>query len=233
MSGPVEAVAARAAGHRARTGRPFVTLSYAQTLDGSLTLRAGQASPISGPESKLMTHRLRAAHDAILIGIGTLLADDPRLTARRAGGPHPQPIVLDSTLRFPRDARLLNGPRHPLIATTGHADAARASALEACGARILRIDAGEDDRIHLAALLDTLGELGINNIMVEGGAEVITSFLRERLADYLVLTIAPVLAGGYRAVGPLGVPAWDRLPRVGGMRAEWAGPDLIVWGGFK
>jgi GTP cyclohydrolase II len=233
MSGPVEAVAARAAGHRARTGRPFVTLSYAQTLDGSLTLRAGQASPISGPESKLMTHRLRAAHDAILIGIGTLLADDPRLTARRAGGPHPRPVVLDSTLRTPRDARLLSGPRQPWIATTDRADAARAAALEACGARILRIGAGEDDRVPLPALLDTLGELGIDRIMVEGGAGVITSFLRERLADYLVVTIAPVLAGGYRAVGPLGVDAWDGLPRISDMQVERFGADLVVWGNLK
>lgn len=230
MSGPVEAAAARAEGHHARTGRPFVTLTYAQTLDGSLTLRAGQASPISGPESKLMTHQLRAAHDAILIGVGTLLGDDPRLTARRAGGPHPRPVVLDSTLRTPQDARLLNGPRQPLIATTSRADAARASALETCGAGILRIDAGDDDRVPLAALLDTLGGLGIHSIMVEGGAGVITSFLRARLADYFVLTVAPVLAGGYRAVGSLGVDAWPDLPRIEGMAVERFGADLVVWG---
>jgi riboflavin-specific deaminase-like protein len=221
---------AGAAERRARSGRPFVTLSYAQSLDGCLTLRRGRSSPVSGPESMRLTHALRAAHDVLLVGVGTVLADDPRLTVRLPAGPDPQPVVLDSRLRTPLTARLLRHPRGVWIAATDRADPARAALLAGAGAQIISLPAGVDGRVDLAALLDELRRRAVGSLMVEGGGEVISSFLRCRLADRLVITVAPVLAGGYPSVQALGVESWAGLPRLRGMQTMQAGEDLIVWG---
>ena len=217
--------------HREQSGQPFVTLSYAQSLDGCLTLHRGTASPISGEVARRITYQLRAAHDAILVGIGTVLADDPRLTARLADGKDPQPVIVDSHLRTPQTARLVD--RGTWIATTPEADQDRCHALEQAGARIVALPADDSGRVSLNALLYWLGGQGINRLMVEGGGEIITSFLRERLADRLVMTIAPVLAGGYRSVGDMGITHWNELPRLRSLFAEPAGGDLIVWGDLR
>jgi GTP cyclohydrolase II len=220
----------RADSHLRRSGRPLVTLSYAQSLDGSIAARRGETLALSGPESKRLTHRLRAASDAILVGIGTVLADDPRLTARLAGDEHPQPVVVDSRLRFPLNARLLDHPTHkPWIASSERADPARAQALEAAGAVVLRLPEQDDGRVDLGALLDRLGERGIASLMVEGGAAIITSFLAGRLADQLVLAIAPRLVGGLGAVERLLTDEAHLCDTL-----SWqAGPDMIVWGQFE
>ncbi len=102
--------------HRTQTGRPLVSLCYAQSLDGSLAARGGKTLRLSGPESMALTHRLRAAHDAILVGIGTILADNPSLTVRYAAGKNPQPVILDSSLRFPLNANLLYQESHSALA---------------------------------------------------------------------------------------------------------------------
>jgi GTP cyclohydrolase II len=220
---------AQAHSHLRRFGRPLVMLSYAQSLDGSIAAHRGERLVLSGPESKALTHRLRAANDAILVGIGTVLADDPRLTARLAEGANPQPIVADSSLRFPPYAKLLDHPTHtPWIAASEHADPARANALKEAGAVVLRLPEGVDGRVDLSAMLDQLGERGIASLMVEGGAAIITSFLAGRLADQLVLTIAPRLIGGLRAVDQLMVNGLDLHDTL-----YWqAGADMIVWGHF-
>lgn len=182
--------------------RPFVTLAFAQSLDGSIAL-PGQRIELSGPESMKMTHELRAAHDGILVGVGTVIIDDPKLTVRLASGPNPQPIVLDSTLRLPLTASLLNHPDHPLWVAATDPEPNRQSALEALGARVLRLPPASDGRVNLPALLELLGGLGIQTLMVEGGASVITSFLQQRLAHRLVVTISPQLLGGVKAVAAL------------------------------
>jgi 3,4-dihydroxy 2-butanone 4-phosphate synthase/GTP cyclohydrolase II len=207
--------------------RPLVTLSYAQSLDGSLTAVAGQPLDLSGPESMLFTHQLRAAHDAILVGIGAVLADNPRLTAHRVGGPHPQPIVLDSRLRCPLDAKLLAHPRGVWIATTEAAPTDARRALEAKGARVISLPADERGRVSLPALLDRLAESKIQSVMVEGGADVITAFLTERLARRVALTIAPRFVGGLNAL---------RLPcdvRLSNVRYQVLGEDVIVEGDIE
>jgi 3,4-dihydroxy 2-butanone 4-phosphate synthase/GTP cyclohydrolase II len=183
--------------------RPLVTLAYAQSLDGSIAAVPGQPLALSGPQALRYTHQLRAAHDAILVGIGTVLADNPRLNVRHASGPEPQPVVLDSRLRFPLDANLLSHPRRPWIAATDRADPARQAALEAAGARLLRLPADECGRVGLPALLDALADFGIKTLMVEGGSSVITAFLAARLVNRLSLTLAPRLVGGLRAVSAL------------------------------
>lgn len=221
----------RIAGHRQRMKRPFITLTYAQSIDGCIAARAGQPLTLSGKQSLVLTHRLRAAHQAILAGIGTVLADNPSLTVRLVEGRDPQPIVPDSRLRFPLDANLLSHPsRSPWIATSEHADVGRQRTLEAAEARVLRLPANVRGQVDLAALMKRLGELGIDSVMVEGGARIITSFLSERLVDHLVLTVAPTLVGGLRAVRRLGPSAPACFPRLRNVRYERLEEDLIVWG---
>jgi 3,4-dihydroxy 2-butanone 4-phosphate synthase/GTP cyclohydrolase II len=203
--------------------RPFVTIAFAQSIDGSLAAEPGKPLPLSGPASSAYTHRLRASHDAILVGIGTVLADNPRLTVRLAEGANPQPIVVDSRLRFPDGAALLAHPtRHVWIATTAGAPMDRFHTLRASGAEVLPFPADHAGRVSLPHLLDDLGARGIQRLMVEGGAAIITAFLGQGLADRLSVTIAPRLVGGVRALqsaldAPLRNPVW-----------RMSGPDVIL-----
>ena len=220
----------KAVEYHARTGLPLVTVSYAQTLDGCLTLKRGQSSPVSSQAAMKITHQLRAAHDAILVGIDTLLADNPRLTVRLAAGPNPLPIVLDSHLRMPLDAALLSHPRGVIIATTEQADHDRHDALIAAGGTLWVLPSDQDNRVSLNDLLGKLGKMKINSLMVEGGSQVISSFLREGLANCAIITIAPVFAAGYHAVRDLHFTDWGALPRLVDMQSITVDNDLIVWG---
>jgi 3,4-dihydroxy 2-butanone 4-phosphate synthase/GTP cyclohydrolase II len=181
-----------------RRVRPFVTLTYAQSIDGSIAARDGSPIRLSCDESIKMTHQLRASHDAILVGVNTVINDDPKLTLKFVNGVNPQPIVLDSDLRMPLTALLLNHPTHRLWVAASRPDPQRQSQLEARGARIIMVDADSQGRVNLAALLDQLGELGIKRLMVEGGAKVIQSFLEGHLANKLVITISPQLINGLK-----------------------------------
>jgi 3,4-dihydroxy 2-butanone 4-phosphate synthase/GTP cyclohydrolase II len=226
----IAALAQRAAERRRHAGRPFVTLSYAQSVDGSIAARPGQPLALSGALSMTLTHQLRVAHDAILVGIGTVLADNPRLTVRLVEGKNPQPIVADSRLRFPLSANLLcQHPLSPWIATGEQADAGRQKVLEAAGARVLRVPMNARGQVNLTALLERLGALGIHSVMVEGGARIITSFLAERLVDHIVLTMAPRLVGGLRAVRRLAHADPVHLPRLRNLRYQWLEEDLVLW----
>jgi GTP cyclohydrolase II len=220
----------KAAEHWRHTGRPFVTLSYAQSVDGSIAARPGQPLALSGAPSMTLTHQLRAAHDAILVGIGTVLADNPHLTVRLVEGKNPQPIVADSRLRFPLSAHLFcQHPLSPWIATSEQADASRQQVLERAGARVLRLPMTTRGQVNLPALLERLGALGIHSVMVEGGARIITSFLAERLVDHMVLTVAPRLVGGLRAVRRLAHADPVDLPRLRNLRYQWLEDDLVLW----
>ena len=234
---PIDVLLTKAREHRQSIGRPLVTLSYAQSLDGSIAARRGSPLALSGSESLVLTHKLRAAHDAILVGIGTVLADKPRLNTRLVEGKSPQPVVLDSHLRFPLDVDLLrNRQLPPWVVTTECAAREKQKILEAAGARVLRVPPDTNDQVDLNALLELLADFGINSLMVEGGARVITSFLSERLVDQIVLTLTPVLVGGLRAVEGLllldgeGVPNAAHFPRVRILGYKELGTDLVVWG---
>lgn len=219
----LDALHHRADDHFALTGQPFVTVSYAQSLDGSIGTVAGRPLAISGPASLRLTHALRAQHDAILVGIGTVLADDPHLTVRLVDGPSPQPIVVDSRARLPLDANLWQHPKFPWIATTV-ADSASSQALTQRGGRVLQVSSDNTGHVDLADLLHMLGTLGIRSVMVEGGAQVIASLLAAGLAHQLVVTIAPRLIGGLRL--PL-VPT--EISIANAAYTVW-GEDLVLWG---
>jgi len=205
-------------------GRPSVTLCYAQSWDGSIALRAGVGMPLSGPESTLLTHRMRSFHDGILVGIGTVLADDPQLNVRECPGPSPQPIVLDSHFRLPPAARLCQFAERPCWVLTSESAPARVGVEQIC------LPGDGEGHIALDAALQALWARGIRSLMVEGGANVITAFLRQRLADAIVLTVAPTLVGGYKAVGNLGIEDSKQLPRIAPMLTSSLGQDVIVWG---
>ncbi|MGQ9902772.1 MAG: RibD family protein [Anaerolineae bacterium] len=210
--------------------RPRVTLAYAQSLDGSIAAQPGHPLALSGPESLRLTHTLRARHDAILAGIGTVLADDPQLTVRLVEGRNPRPVIVDSQLRCPPAARLFRSDRQPIIATTTLAPESRAEALQQAGARILRLPPTDDAQVSLPDLLAALRAEGIATLMVEGGARIITSFIKLRMVDEIVLTIAPLFVGGVRAVNELFSSYPAGLPRLRDMTWQQLGPDLIVQG---
>lgn len=217
-------------------GRPFVTLSYAQSLDGCIAAERGKTTAISGPAALRLTHALRARHDAILIGIGTLLADDPRLDVRLVEGPSPRPVVVDSRLVCPLDARLLQRRASVLFAST-LPSAEKQRALEARGAEIWTLPAWPrtEGWVDLPRLLGRLHEAGVRRVMVEGGARILTSFLWAGLADYAVMTLAPQWLGGLSAVAaPHGRALREatglRLPRLVGSRVLHLGDDVILAG---
>ncbi len=220
----------RAAEHRYRQGRPFCTLSYAQSVDGSIACNPMSPLPLSGQESMIFTHQLRAFHDSILVGIRTVLADNPALTVRLVPGENPQPVVLDSKLRTPLSSKLLNqNSRRVWIATSREAKDSRQQKLETKGAQIFRFPKNERGWVTLEPLLNKLGQMGINSLMVEGGGRVLTSFITARLVDQVIITIAPLIVGGVRAFSRLSrEPAL--LPRLSKVRYAAFGQDLIVWG---
>lgn len=212
---------------------PFVTLAYAQSLDGSIAAYPGVPLAISGPVSMGITHRLRARHQAILVGIGTVLADDPRLNVRLVPGKNPQPVVLDNQLRFPLKARLLQGEKKPWIMTSKQASSHKANALIQAGASVFYPSPG---RIELKDVLKLLVQEEVGSVMVEGGAQVITAFLGSQLVNLLVLTLSPLLVGGFHAVtqplvdSPSLQISSGNFPRLDILGVERIEDDLLIWG---
>ncbi len=214
-----------------RERRPWITLTYAQSLDGCIAARPGHGVTLSSRRSLALTHRLRAAHDAILVGIGTVLADNPRLTVRLAPGDDPQPVVLDSQLRFPLNTNLLRKhPKPPWIVAGKDVGESRQRTLEIAGAQVLRLSINTKGHIELPDLLGRLADRGIHKLMVEGGAHVITSFLSNRVVDRVVLTLTPLLLGGLRAVGALSEGDDMSFPRLDRLHYQWLGEDIVLWG---
>ena len=203
-------------------------MSYAQSIDGSIASRNRKQMQISGQQSMVLTHRLRAAHDAILIGIETVLVDNPRLTVRLVEGRNPHPIILDSSLRMPLDSYLMQrADLKPWIATGGgHQE--RARALEEAGAKIIYCNILDSGKLDLHDLMQKLAEWGFNSIMVEGGAQVISSFIESKLVDQFVVTMAPQFVGGLKAVDAIELSPASCL-RLEKITYQQFGEDLVIW----
>ena len=225
----VAGIVERAAGFVQRHGRPFVTLGYAQSIDGSLAAVAGKPLALSGLETLKLTHRLRAAHDAIMVGIGTGISDDPRVTVRHVAGRDPQPVVLDSQLRIPLDSSLMRAPdRRVWLAAAEGFPSCRKRAVEAAGGRVLCTQATTGGRVDLPTILSRLAENNIASVMVEGGVRVIESLMAARLIDYVVVTIAPHFVGGEPDVRVQ--TALLAGPRIERFEHANIGGDLVLWG---
>lgn len=218
----------------ARTALPFVTAKFAASLDGRIATRTGESRWISSPESRAMAHRLRHRHDAVLIGAGTVGADDPELTVRPAGGASRQPlrVVADSMLRTSSRARMLSvGDGPVLIATTAAAPAERRAALERAGAEVITV-AGTD-RVDIADLLRQLGDRSVISVLVEGGSALLGSMFDGAHVDRVVAVLAPMVIGGTAApaaVGGAGAPSLAAATRLTDVGVERCGGDLVVTG---
>jgi diaminohydroxyphosphoribosylaminopyrimidine deaminase/5-amino-6-(5-phosphoribosylamino)uracil reductase len=196
------------------TGLPHVTLKLALSLDGRIATRTGASKWVTGPEARAKVHELRARHDAVGVGIGTVLADDPRLTVRDTAllnGRVPTRVVFDSRLRLPLNSVLVQTAREAptWVLTGGDAPEEAEAALVDAGCAVVRVPNSAEGRVDVTAGLRLLGSQGMVSILIEGGAELAGSVLAARLADELHAFVAPVL------LGPRGRPG----------AVDWAGPD--------
>jgi GTP cyclohydrolase II len=208
--------------------RPFVVLKYAQTVDGRIATRQGDAKWISSEAERRISHGLRAACDAVLVGVGTAIVDDPQLTVRMVPGSSPLRVVLDSTLRLPSTARVLDEGARTVVITTEPSSEERRAALRSRAVGVQVVDAGPRG-VDLTSALQTLRALGVGSLLVEGGARVITSFFAEKLVDRLVVGIAPTIMGtGIEAVGDLGVARVAESVQLTNRSVHQAGGDLLV-----
>ena len=213
------------------TGLPLVTIKFAQTLDGRIATASGDSRWISSEEFQKLAHRLRSINDAILIGINTVLADDPQLTVRLVRGRNPTRVILDSRLRTPLKSKIVRtGDVAPvIIATTERADSQKARRLRGLGVEVLEVQSGANESIDLKHLLQALGERKISSLLVEGGAEVTTSFLRHKLADRVVVAVAPKILGkGIEAVGELDITRISQALKLDFQKISRADDDIVI-----
>lgn len=226
--------------HWMKTGRPYVTLKAGMTLDGQLATASGESQWMTGKKSREEVHRLRGEVDAVLVGLGTVLADDPSLTARagsalnKLASRQPLRIVLDSRLRTPLKAKVLasQDKAKTMIATTIAAPAVRRSALQKKGIEVLIVPA-VDGQVSLPALFKELGRRGITSLLLEGGGEVNAAMLKAKLVDHVRLYMAPLLLGGQNAKGLIGGKSPARLANAIALRhvvTRSVGHDLVVEG---
>ena len=225
---------------RRRLGRPWVTAKYAMSLDGKIATRSGDARWISGEASRAHAHVLRDRSDAVIVGIGTVLADDPSLTVRPApaDGHQPHRIVVDTRLRLPLDATLA-GPELAAGTTVAFAaSASDAAAAEVGSARVLAdrgvallaLPAEASGRVDLRHLVHALGERGYNEVLVEGGGELLAGFFSLGLVDEVQACVAPIVIGGRAASTPIGGIGVEQIDQAGRFEiVDLARRDADIW----
>jgi len=215
------------------TGRPWVHLKWAASLDGKTATRTGDSQWISGPESRRRVHELRGAVDAVVVGRGTVEADDPLLTARPPGPRTATRVVLTASGRLPERCRLRETAREvPVLVFTAAGNEPRLAGWAADGAEVLPLPAG-DGGLSVDDVLVELGRRRMTHVLVEGGAAVHGAFLDAGAVDELHVFVAPVLIGGAAAPGATGGRGAEKLAqalRLGGMTAEACGADVYLHG---
>ncbi|WP_076005088.1 bifunctional diaminohydroxyphosphoribosylaminopyrimidine deaminase/5-amino-6-(5-phosphoribosylamino)uracil reductase RibD [Dehalogenimonas formicexedens] len=220
------------------TGLPFVTAKYSMSLDGKIATRTMDSKWISNDDSRLFSHTLRHASDAIMAGVGTVLADNPRLTARgcagRGGTSHKQPmrVIVDSNGRTPLDACVFTEPGKTLIALGRAVPESRLDAYRKVGAEVVQLP-GRDGRVGLEPLLRYLGERQITSLLVEGGGTLLGSLFDERLVDKVVAIVAPIIIGGAGAKTPVagvGVEKIAQALSLENVRVTRSGDDTVISG---
>jgi diaminohydroxyphosphoribosylaminopyrimidine deaminase/5-amino-6-(5-phosphoribosylamino)uracil reductase len=220
------------------SGIPFVVLKLALSLDGRIASRTGASKWVTGPEARARVHLLRAQHDAVMIGIGTALADDPRLTVRDAPGHSPLRVVLDTKLRLPVGSRLVQSARDvpTWVMCTTDASSTSEMALAERGVEVLRAPPSAEGRIDPVAALRVLAGRGIVSVMVEGGAELAGSILAGAVVDELHCFIAPILLGPRGRPGAVdwaGPATPAEAPSIADPQWEVCGKDAHVWGRIR
>jgi diaminohydroxyphosphoribosylaminopyrimidine deaminase/5-amino-6-(5-phosphoribosylamino)uracil reductase len=222
--------------HWITTGRPFVIVKFAMSLDGKIATWRGDSRWITGPEARQRVHELRDEVDAILVGADTVIADDPQLTTRldKKDVHDPVRVILDSRGRIPLTARVLDPtlPGCTLVATTQAMPAHRRQALERQGIEVLVLPA-QDGRVSLPALLTVLGQREITSLLVEGGGTVLGAFFAEGLVNKVWAFIAPLIIGGRHAPSPVGGAGIDQLAdalQLERVELEQVGADVLIRG---
>ena len=218
------------------TGTPFVTAKFAMSLDGKIATRSGDSKWISGEKARRQVHRLRAASDAVMVGIGTVLADEPRLTARdKTGEPfdrQPLRVVVDTRGRMPVDAPMLGEPGRTLVAV-GDLGEPGAATLRGAGAEVVSLP-GDGPSVDLAALMDALAsEHGVTSMLVEGGATLLGSLFDLGLVDKVIAFVSPVIVGGQTAPTPVAGAGFERMAdtlRLERVRWDRYGRDMAITG---
>lgn len=217
------------------TGLPFLIAKFAASLDGKIATRTGDAKWITGETARMESHRLRASSDAILVGIGTVLADDPKLTARDIKGiplqRQPLRIILDSSGRTPITAKLFQEPGNILIVGS-HIPDDRVEALQSAGAEVVQAHS-EHGEVDLGYLINILGKRKIATLIVEGGSTILGSFIDNNLIDKVVAFIAPLIVGGTMAtvpIGGLGSPTIAESIHLRDVETSRVGEDLMLVG---
>ncbi len=219
------------------TGRPYVIAKWAMSLDGKIATRTGESRWISSEASRRRAHEMRNIVDAVMIGIGTAVVDDPELTCRIESGRNPRRIIVDSTARLALDSKLVRSAREveTIVAATDAAPAGRVRALRDAGCKVLQV-AARDARVDLDALLGLLGGLKLTNVLVEGGGELLGELIGRRLADSAMVFIAQKVIGGRDAPVPVAgegiTPLGDAL-ELTDVRVEQMGPDILIEGRFN
>ena len=212
---------------------PFLILKVVATLDGKIATRKGESQWISGEASRRFVHRLRDQVDGVIVGIGTVLKDDPMLTARVKGGKDPYRIILDSRLRIPENAKVIEiSPSKTIVATTELAPGEKVERLEKKGVRVLILDS-KKGRVDLKPCLFKLGEMGMMSLLVEGGSQLNGSFLDEGLIDKIFLFLSPKLIGDPQALGMFdghGVTSLKEAIPLNELKIRRIGGDLLLEG---
>jgi len=213
------------------TGRPLVTLKLAASLDGRIATASGESRWITGEASRRSVHRLRAEHDAILVGAETVLHDDPELTCRVRGGRNPLRVILDGRLRLPLTSKVLTGTQAAatLVVTGKQAPAAKIRQIEARGATVMCLPA-KAARVPVQRMMRELGKRNVASVLVEGGATVAAAALAAGVVDRLLIFYAPKLIGadGRPMLGPLGVRRLPQTPRLGPLRVRRLAGDVLL-----
>ncbi len=216
--------------------RPYVLLKLAASLDGRIATAQGESRWISGPRARRFVHELRNRVDAVMVGAGTVRADDPALTCRLRGGRDPLRVVVAGRLGISPRARVVRqrSTAPTLLATTTSASPAKLQAFRRLGVDVLALPA-KRGRLSLTDLLAELGRRGVVSVLIEGGGELAAEALRARVVDRLLLISAPILLGGdgRGMLAPLGVGRLGAAPRLVDQHATWIGPDLLRAGAVQ
>ena len=221
-----------------RTRKPFVILKAAVSLDGKVATRSGDSRWISGEESRGYVHRLRSAVDAVMVGIGTVLRDDPLLNVRLANKKttrHPLRVIVDSRLRLPLRSRIAQTASlyRTLVATTRAAPSSRIHRMKSAKLEVLTVESRKSGEVSLGALMGELGRRGILSLLLEGGPTLNATALGEKIVDRVLLFVAPKIIGGEKAPGMIGGKGVSRAKRALGMeilRVRRIGADVMIEG---
>ena len=227
----------RAFSKHINTGLPYVTAKFASSLDGKIATHTGDSKWVTGPAAREVVQQVRRASDAVMVGINTVLADDPQLTCRDSqGNPRsrqPLRVVLDARCRTPVTARMLTEPGHTLIATTSLAPPLQVGALRLAGAEVAILPSATEGMVELSALLSELGGRGVVSLLVEGGGAVLGSLFDAKLVDEVYAFLAPLIIGGSGAASPVegqGAVVMAQAWRLEDAQIQQIGPDWLIRG---